>query len=61
MFSLYNRSELHSFGEIVNRWRFWWQSPPTAEPDWDFAARNLRQRAGCTAASTSTSTAGSCA
>ncbi|MGZ4495251.1 MAG: glycosyltransferase, partial [Nocardioides sp.] len=42
MFSLYSKARLHSFGEIVNKWRFWWQSPPTVETDWDFAARNLR-------------------
>ena len=28
MFSLYSRSRLHSFGEIIQPWRFWWQSPP---------------------------------
>ncbi len=42
MFSLYSKSRLHSFGEIINQYRFWWQSPPTVEPDWDFADRNLR-------------------
>ena len=42
MFSLYARSRLHSFGEIINPYRFWWQSPPTVETDWDFADRNLR-------------------
>ena len=42
MFSLYSKSRLHSFGEIINRYRFWWQSPPTVQSDWDFAARNLR-------------------
>jgi len=42
MFSIYSRSRLHSYGEIVNRYRFWWMSPPTVEPDWDFGARNLR-------------------
>jgi galactofuranosylgalactofuranosylrhamnosyl-N-acetylglucosaminyl-diphospho-decaprenol beta-1,5/1,6-galactofuranosyltransferase len=42
MFSLYARSRLHSFGEIINPYRFWWQSPPTVETDWDFAGRNLR-------------------
>lgn len=42
MFSLYSKSRLHSFGEVVNRWRFWWESPTTVETDWDFAARNLR-------------------
>ena len=42
MFSLYSKSRLHSFGEIIDRYRFWWQSPPTVQADWDFAARNLR-------------------
>jgi galactofuranosylgalactofuranosylrhamnosyl-N-acetylglucosaminyl-diphospho-decaprenol beta-1,5/1,6-galactofuranosyltransferase len=42
MFSLYAKSRLHSFGEIVNRYRFWWMSPPTVYPDWDFGERNLR-------------------
>lgn len=42
MFSLYSKARLHSFGEIVNKYRFWWMSPPTVEPDWDLAGRNLR-------------------
>jgi len=42
MFSLFSRSRLHSFGEVVQPWRFWWQSAPDVHPDWDFAARNLR-------------------
>jgi galactofuranosylgalactofuranosylrhamnosyl-N-acetylglucosaminyl-diphospho-decaprenol beta-1,5/1,6-galactofuranosyltransferase len=42
MFSLYSRARLHSYGEIVNRYRFWWMSPPNVETDWDFGARNLR-------------------
>jgi galactofuranosylgalactofuranosylrhamnosyl-N-acetylglucosaminyl-diphospho-decaprenol beta-1,5/1,6-galactofuranosyltransferase len=42
MFSLYAKSRLHSFGEVVNRWRFWWESPGTVRPDWDFSTRNLR-------------------
>ena len=42
MFSLFSKSRLHSYGEIINRYRFWWMSPPTVETDWDFAARNLR-------------------
>jgi galactofuranosylgalactofuranosylrhamnosyl-N-acetylglucosaminyl-diphospho-decaprenol beta-1,5/1,6-galactofuranosyltransferase len=42
MFSLYAKSRLHSFGEIINPYRFWWMSPPTVETDWDFAERNLR-------------------
>jgi galactofuranosylgalactofuranosylrhamnosyl-N-acetylglucosaminyl-diphospho-decaprenol beta-1,5/1,6-galactofuranosyltransferase len=42
MFSIYSRSRLHSFGEIVQPWRFWWQSPLDTYSDWDLAARNLR-------------------
>jgi len=42
MFSLYSRSRLHSFGEIIQPWRFWWQSPLDTFSDWDLAARNLR-------------------
>ena len=42
MFSLYSRSRLHSFGEIVQPWRFWWQTRLDGYSHWDFAARNLR-------------------
>ena len=42
MFSIYSRSRLHSFGEIIQPWRFWWQSAPGVFTDWDFGARNLR-------------------
>ncbi|NYE37453.1 galactofuranosylgalactofuranosylrhamnosyl-N-acetylglucosaminyl-diphospho-decaprenol beta-1,5/1,6-galactofuranosyltransferase [Nocardioides cavernae] len=42
MFNLYSRSELHSFGEIVQPWRFWWQTRLDGYSQWDFAARNLR-------------------
>ena len=42
MFSLYSRSRLYSFGEIVQPWRFWWMSAPGVFLDWDFGARNLR-------------------
>jgi galactofuranosylgalactofuranosylrhamnosyl-N-acetylglucosaminyl-diphospho-decaprenol beta-1,5/1,6-galactofuranosyltransferase len=42
MFSIFAKARLHSFGEIVNRHRFWWMSPKSAEADWDFGARNLR-------------------
>ena len=42
MFSIYSRSRLHSFGEIVQPWRFWWQTRLDGYSDWDFAARNLR-------------------
>jgi galactofuranosylgalactofuranosylrhamnosyl-N-acetylglucosaminyl-diphospho-decaprenol beta-1,5/1,6-galactofuranosyltransferase len=42
MFSLYSRSRLHSFGEIIQPWRFWWMTPPDSYPEWDLAARNIR-------------------
>jgi galactofuranosylgalactofuranosylrhamnosyl-N-acetylglucosaminyl-diphospho-decaprenol beta-1,5/1,6-galactofuranosyltransferase len=42
MFNIYSRSRLHSYGEIVQPWRFWWQSAPGVYGDWDFGARNLR-------------------
>jgi galactofuranosylgalactofuranosylrhamnosyl-N-acetylglucosaminyl-diphospho-decaprenol beta-1,5/1,6-galactofuranosyltransferase len=42
MFSLFAKSRLHSFGEIVHPWRFWWMSPLDTYNDWDFGARNLR-------------------
>jgi galactofuranosylgalactofuranosylrhamnosyl-N-acetylglucosaminyl-diphospho-decaprenol beta-1,5/1,6-galactofuranosyltransferase len=42
MFSLYAKSRLHSFGEIINKYRFWWESPGTVRNDWDFGERNLR-------------------
>lgn len=42
MFSLYSRSRLHSFGEIIQPWRFWWQTPLDGYSDWDLAARNIR-------------------
>jgi galactofuranosylgalactofuranosylrhamnosyl-N-acetylglucosaminyl-diphospho-decaprenol beta-1,5/1,6-galactofuranosyltransferase len=42
MFSLFSRARLHSFGEVVKPWRFWWESAPGVFTDWDFAGRNLR-------------------
>jgi galactofuranosylgalactofuranosylrhamnosyl-N-acetylglucosaminyl-diphospho-decaprenol beta-1,5/1,6-galactofuranosyltransferase len=42
MFSLYSKSRLHSFGEIVQPWRFWWMTPLDGYADWDLSARNLR-------------------
>ena len=42
MFSIYSRARLHSFGEVITPWRFWWLSAPGVFPDWDFGARNLR-------------------
>jgi galactofuranosylgalactofuranosylrhamnosyl-N-acetylglucosaminyl-diphospho-decaprenol beta-1,5/1,6-galactofuranosyltransferase len=42
MFNIYKRSVLHSFGEIVQPWRFWWQTRLDGSSEWDFSARNLR-------------------
>jgi len=42
MFNIYSRSRMHSFGEIIQPWKFWWQSPTDTFADWDFASRNLR-------------------
>ena len=42
MFSIYARTRLHSFGEVISPWRFWWLSAPGVFQDWDFGARNLR-------------------
>ena len=42
MFSMFARSELHSFGEIIERNRFWWMSVTSTQDQWDFGARNLR-------------------
>jgi galactofuranosylgalactofuranosylrhamnosyl-N-acetylglucosaminyl-diphospho-decaprenol beta-1,5/1,6-galactofuranosyltransferase len=42
MFNIYKPSVLHSFGEIVQPWRFWWQTRLDGYSEWDFAARNLR-------------------
>jgi galactofuranosylgalactofuranosylrhamnosyl-N-acetylglucosaminyl-diphospho-decaprenol beta-1,5/1,6-galactofuranosyltransferase len=43
MFSLYNRASLHSMGEVVKRWRFWWQEAPHVETDHDFGRAGLRE------------------
>jgi galactofuranosylgalactofuranosylrhamnosyl-N-acetylglucosaminyl-diphospho-decaprenol beta-1,5/1,6-galactofuranosyltransferase len=42
MFSMFAKSQLHSFGEIIERHRFWWMSPLSSADQWDFGARNLR-------------------
>jgi galactofuranosylgalactofuranosylrhamnosyl-N-acetylglucosaminyl-diphospho-decaprenol beta-1,5/1,6-galactofuranosyltransferase len=42
MFSLYNKSELHSFGEVVQPWRFWWMTPLDGFSRWDLSTRNIR-------------------
>lgn len=43
MFSMFARSTLHSFGEVVGRWRFWWSSAPHVEPNHDLGKRGLRE------------------
>jgi galactofuranosylgalactofuranosylrhamnosyl-N-acetylglucosaminyl-diphospho-decaprenol beta-1,5/1,6-galactofuranosyltransferase len=42
MFSLFQKTQLHSFGERVDPYTFWWGSAPGVFPAWDFADRNLR-------------------
>lgn len=42
MFSIYRKTQLHSFGEKVAPWSFWWGSAPGVFGNWDFAERNLR-------------------
>jgi len=42
MFNLYSRAQLHSFGEIIQPWRFWWQTRLDGYSQWDLGARNLR-------------------
>jgi galactofuranosylgalactofuranosylrhamnosyl-N-acetylglucosaminyl-diphospho-decaprenol beta-1,5/1,6-galactofuranosyltransferase len=43
MFSLYSRSQLHSFGERINWWRFWWDAAPGVRTQYDLATHNLRR------------------
>jgi galactofuranosylgalactofuranosylrhamnosyl-N-acetylglucosaminyl-diphospho-decaprenol beta-1,5/1,6-galactofuranosyltransferase len=42
MFSLFQKTQLHSFGERVSPYTFWWGSAPGVFSGWDFADRNLR-------------------
>jgi len=42
MFSLYSRSQLHSYGETVNPWRFWWGPAAGVRTEHDLATRSLR-------------------
>ncbi|MGB0100683.1 MAG: glycosyltransferase, partial [Nocardioides sp.] len=42
MFSIYQKTQLHSFGERVSPYTFWWGSAPGVFAGWDFADRNLR-------------------
>lgn len=43
MFSLYNRSVLHAFGETVAKYRWWWGPAAHTEHGHDLARRSLRQ------------------
>ena len=42
MFNMYDRANLHSYGEVVNGWRFWWMTAPGVFGQWDLSKRNLR-------------------
>jgi len=42
MFSLYDRSLLHAFAEVVNPNRWWWELAPNTKGRHDFGRRNLR-------------------
>ncbi|HWG64952.1 MAG TPA: glycosyltransferase [Streptosporangiaceae bacterium] len=42
MFSLYDRSVLHAFAEIIAPYRFWWTNAPQSKSRHDFGRRNLR-------------------
>jgi galactofuranosylgalactofuranosylrhamnosyl-N-acetylglucosaminyl-diphospho-decaprenol beta-1,5/1,6-galactofuranosyltransferase len=42
MFSIFQKAQLHSFGERVAPYTFWWGSAPGVIGSWDLAARNIR-------------------
>ncbi len=42
MFSMYDRSVLHSFGETIARYNWWWGAAPRTVHEHDFGRRNLR-------------------
>ncbi|QBR91982.1 glycosyltransferase [Nocardioides euryhalodurans] len=42
MFSIFQKTQLHSFGEKVEPYTFWWGSAPGVFAGWDFGDRNLR-------------------
>jgi galactofuranosylgalactofuranosylrhamnosyl-N-acetylglucosaminyl-diphospho-decaprenol beta-1,5/1,6-galactofuranosyltransferase len=43
MFNMYERSVLHSYGERVHEWRFFWGPVTGTHESHDFAQRNLRE------------------
>ena len=62
MFSLYDRSVLHAFGETVAPYNWWWGPAPRHQARAMISAgAACGTPRGCTAASTSTTTAGGCA
>jgi galactofuranosylgalactofuranosylrhamnosyl-N-acetylglucosaminyl-diphospho-decaprenol beta-1,5/1,6-galactofuranosyltransferase len=42
MFSLFSQAELHSFGEAVDPWRFWWGPARHVKPQHDLSEDTLR-------------------
>lgn len=42
MFSLFQKTQLHSFGERVSPYTFWWGSAPGVFAGWDLGTRNIR-------------------
>ncbi|HLN76466.1 MAG TPA: glycosyltransferase, partial [Nocardioidaceae bacterium] len=42
MFSLYDRSVMHAFGETVDRWRWFWGAAPNTKHGHNFANKSLR-------------------
>ena len=61
MFSMFSRSRLHSLRRDRAAVEFWWLTPLDGYPTGTSPRATSAPRAGCTSASTSTSTAGSCA
>lgn len=42
MFSIFQKTQIHSWGEKVEPYRFWWGSAPGVVAGWDLGERNLR-------------------
>jgi len=61
MFSLFDRSVMHAFGETVARYRWFWGPAPHTVHGHNFAVKSLRSTSWLIVVSTSTTTAGGCA